>query len=91
MKTLEIAEKTDINHDKLIGTKWVAWSEYISSQMSVEFVDSRKCVYTSQPQKFPLTYNIADGELFISNIEGPFELRGSVLYNNDIPTFEMAA
>ena len=91
MKTKEIAEKTDINHDGLIGTKWIAWSELLSDLMSVEFVDSKKCVYTSQPQKFPLTYNIADGELFINSIEGPFELRGNVLYNNDIPAFEKAA
>jgi len=91
MKTNQTEEKRAIELDRIIGTKWVAWSEFVASQMSVEFVDSKKCVYTAQPQKFPLTYNVTDGELFINNIEGPFELRGNVLYNNDIPVFEKAA
>ena len=91
MKRMEIVEKSVIDLDRIIGTKWVGWSEYTTNNMSVEFIDRKNCIYTASPQKFPLTYNISDGKLFISNIAGPFELRGNVLYNNDIPAFEKAA
>jgi len=91
MKTYEEQEKTAIEPEKLIGTRWKGWSEIFSNQITVEFVDRRNCVYTAKPRKFPLTYNVREGNLFITNIDGPFELRGNVLYNNNIPVFEKAA
>jgi len=91
MKTEKMLEKTVIEPAKLVGTKWIGWSKYISNQMTVEFVDRTNCIYTAQPKQFSLRYKIREGDLFISNIEGPFELRGNVLFNNDIPVFEKAA
>ena len=91
MKTELLLEGTDIEPEQLIGTRWTAWNKLLGEQISVEFVDRTNCIYTSQPKKYPLKYTIAGGKVFISNIEGPFELRGRVLFNNDIPTFEKAA
>lgn len=93
MKTLVMTEKTAIKPEQLIGTKWTSWSDLFSDQMyvEVEFVDRINCVYTLKPKKYPLTYNVTEGQLFISNIDGPFELRGDVLFNNDLPVFEKAA
>ena len=91
MKTSKELKKTAIMPEKLIGTKWNGWSEISANIFSVEFIDKKNCIYTAQPSKFPLTYNVSEGDLFISNIDGPFELRGNVLFNNDIPAFEKAA
>ena len=91
MKTKEMYEKTAIEPEKLVGTKWTSWSDLALDSVTVEFVDRRNCIYTAQPKKFPLTYNVREGDLFINNIEGPFELRGNVLYNNDLPVFEKSA
>ena len=91
MKTAPFLERTIIKPEKLIGTKWRAWSEFVGDQMTVEFLDHTNCIYTSEPNRFPITYTVTGGNIFISSIKGPFELRGDVLFNNDLPAFEKAA
>ena len=91
---MEIITKPDyayINPDKLVGTKWTTWNNVYGDSINVEFIDRAKCVYTLQPNKYSLTYTVQEGVMYISNIEGSFVLRGDVLFNNDIPTFEKAA
>ena len=82
---------TPVEQEKLIGTKWSNWCELHHSQVSVEFVDKTNCIYMLKPRKFSETYIVTEGKLYISNIEGPFELRDNVLYNNDLPIFEKTA
>ena len=84
-------EKTAIKPEQLIGTKWLSWKKLLGDKMSIEFLDTKHCVYISQPNKYQMTYNIKEGELYISMIMGAFELRGDVLFNNDLPVFERAA
>ena len=84
-------KRTAIKADQLIGTKWLSWKKLLGDKVSVEFVDKKKCVYTSQPNKYTMTYNVVGGELYISNIIGAFELKGNVLFNNDLPVFEKVA
>jgi len=92
MKTFELTrDAIAIVPEKLIGTKWNSWCELYRERMSVEFIDNSKCVVLMQPRKFTETYTVTEGKLKINNIEGPFELRGNVLFNNDIPVFEKAA
>ncbi|MCL2184527.1 MAG: hypothetical protein FWB86_01560 [Treponema sp.] len=91
MKTELFFEPTFVEPKQLVGTKWVGWSDLATNQMSVEFVDMTNCIYTSQPKRFPLKYNITEGKIFINCIKGSFELRGNVLYNNELPVFEKAA
>ena len=84
-------EKTRIEPEQLIGTKWISWSSSFADRISMEFIDKKNCVFTSQPNKFPLTYTVNGGDVFINNIEGAFELRGSVLFNNNLPVFKKSA
>ena len=91
MKTEQLIEKTVIKPEQLVGTKWFSWKKLLGDRISVEFIDTKNCIYTSQPNKYQMTYNINKGVLLISNIIGAFELRGNVLFNNDLPVFEKAA
>ena len=91
MRHVPLSEKNIVEPVKLIGTKWVGWSEFIGDRMTVEFVDKTNCIYTSYQKKYPMTYSVMKGKLFISDIEGPFELHGQVLFNNGLPAFEKAA
>ncbi|MCL2243389.1 MAG: hypothetical protein FWC03_02845 [Treponema sp.] len=91
MNTELSMEKTAFKHEQLIGTKWTSWRKSFGDRFTVEFVDQRNCIFTSQPKKYPLTYTVTGGQIFISKIDGPFELRGNVLYNNNLPTFEKTA
>jgi len=91
MKLEEKEKRTVIKAEQLIGTKWSSWKKLLGDRVSVEFIDKKVCVYTAQPNKYTMTYNIAGGELYISNIMGSFELRGDVLFNNDLPVFEKVA
>jgi len=91
MNTEKEIKASVIKAGQLVGTKWFSWKRMLGDKVSVEFIDKKNCVYTSQPHIYPMTYNIAGGELYISNIMGAFELRGDVLYNNDLPVFEKAA
>jgi len=91
MKTEQHNMKTAIKAGQLVGTKWLSWKKLLGDKVSVEFIDVKNCVYTSQPNKYTMTYNIAGGELYISNIMGAFELRGNILFNNDLPVFEKVA
>ena len=90
MNSEKLLEKSVIKPDQLIGTRWISWSKSFGDRYTVEFVDNSNCIYTSRPKKYPLTYTVTGGQMFISNIEGPFELIGNVLYNNDLPIFEKA-
>jgi len=94
MKTFESLEKAElkvIKPEQLIGTKWDSWCEPYRGKISMEFVDKNICIYTSNPNEYPMIYTITDGKVFINNIEGPFVLRGNVLFNNDLPVFEKVA
>jgi len=94
MNTFEKLAKTTptpIEPEKLVGTKWNNWCDLYQSHVSVEFVDQTNCVYTLKPRKYSETYTVSEGKVYISNIEGPFELRGNVLFNNNLPVFEKAA
>jgi len=90
MKEAKFLEKTAIEADRLVGTKWNSWSEFMGNRMTVEFVDHSNCVYTSKPRMYPMTYTVTGGKLFIREISRSFELRGNVLFNGDIPAFERA-
>jgi len=79
-----------IEPNKIVGTKWDSWCDRYKGSVSVEFVDNKNCIYTSKEKKYPVTYTVYRGKLFIGNIEGPFELRGDILYNNDLPAFQAA-
>ena len=83
--------KIVLEAEQLVGTKWSSWKRMLGDKVSVEFIDKKNCIYTSQPNKYTMTYSIAGGELYISNIIGSFELRGNVLFNNDLPVFEKVA
>jgi len=92
MKTEQLNEKTAaIKPDQLIGTKWLSWKKLLGDKVSVEFIDKKNCIYVSQPHKYQMTYNVTEGKLFINMIMGAFELRGDVLFNNDLPVFEKTA
>lgn len=91
MKKAPKLEKTAINPDQLVGTKWIGWGEFVGNQMAIEFIDQKNCVYTSRSMKFPMTYTVSEGKIFISGISVSFELSGNVLFNNNIPAFEKAA
>jgi len=91
MKTINRLEVTSVKPEQLVGTKWDSWCETYRGKMSMEFVDKMNCVYKSNPNEFPMTYIVESGLIHISSIEGAFELRGNVLFNNDLPVFERAA
>jgi len=98
MRPIPEFEKVDIESEKLIGTKWVGWGEQFSNRIKVEFVDNAHCIYTSNPcifsserKDYPMTYTVTEGVLKISEISEPFELRGNILFNGDLPVFEKAA
>ena len=91
MKTAPLLEKTAIKTENLVGTKWIAWSESIGDQMTVEFVDNINCIYTSASKKFSMSYTVMEGSVFINNLTGPFELRGNVLFKGGLPAFEKTA
>ncbi|MDR0502960.1 MAG: hypothetical protein LBH16_06520 [Treponema sp.] len=84
-------EKTAIEPEQLVGTKWITWKKLYGDKILVEFVDKTHCIFTSKPNKFPITYAVTNGDLFISNITGPFQLKGGVLFNNNLPVFEKVA
>ena len=91
MKNVSTSERNGIEPTKLIGTKWIGWSDFIRDRIMVEFVDKTNCIYTSEKKKYNVTYTITGDKLFISYIESPFELRGHVLFNNNMPAFEKVA
>ena len=91
MRNAPFLEKKVIEPEKLIGTKWIGWSEFIGDQITVEFVDKRHCIYTSYHKKYPMTYTVMGTTMYISEIEEPFELSGQILFTNGIPAFEKAA
>ncbi|MCL2185735.1 MAG: hypothetical protein FWB86_07795 [Treponema sp.] len=82
---------TAIDPEQLIGTKWKGFTDTFADRIFMEFLDKSNCVYTSRPNKYPLTYNVNKGKLYINHINGAFELRGNVLFINDYPVFEKAA
>jgi len=94
MKTIDetgTIRVTAIEPGQLAGTRWESWCELYRGRISMKFVDKSNCIYTSDPKEFPMTYTVSEGKVYISNIEGAFELRGDVLFNNDLPVFEKSA
>jgi len=80
-----------VNPKNLIGTRWISRHEISGARTTVEFVDESTCIYATNPRKFPTTYTVKDGKIFINHIKLPFELKGQMLFNNGIPAFEKSA
>ena len=91
METASLLEKTVIEPENLIGTRWVGWSKMFCGRLEVEFTDKTNCIYTSMPNKYPMTYTVTGGKLFFSDIKEPFELRGNMLFTGNLPVFQKAA
>jgi len=91
MRTAPLLEETVIEPKNLIGTKWNAWGEHLQNRIMLEFVDTKNCIFTSEPKKYPMTYTVVGGKLFLACLEGSFELRGQVLFNYGLPAFEKTA
>jgi len=91
MKTVPFLKKTTIVPENLVGTKWIGWSDFIRDRMTLEFVDKTKCIFTSKPNKYPITYIVNENNIVFSNVDDTFELRGNILFSGDIPTFVKAA
>ena len=87
MKRVITSRRTPVKLENIVGTKWIGWSGSVGNRVTVEFMDNNSCIYTTEPKKYPITYSVNNGSLFISSIEGPFELWGDVLYNNNLPAF----
>jgi len=81
---------TAVKSENIIGTRWVGWSDFVCTRMSLEFVDKKNCVYTSIPRKFPMTYSLDEGRIHIKEINCSFEMRGRILYHNNYPAFVKA-
>ena len=90
MEVEALLENTVIEPDDLIGTRWNGWGESFCDRMAIEFVDKTNCIYTSKPKQYPMTYTVTGGKVYISSLEDPFELKGNVLFNCDMPTFKKA-
>ena len=93
MKTTPLLGKTIVGSENLIGTRWVGWSNMFCGRLEVEFLDKTNCIYTSMPDKYPMTYTVTEGKIFFSDIDikEPFELRGNMLFTGDLPVFKKAA
>jgi len=91
METNFYEKKNAINPEQLIGTKWISLSYFFGDKMSFEFIDNTNCIYTSQPKKYSMTYKVLNDEIYISCLDGSFEIRGDKLFNNSLPAFRKAA
>ena len=84
-------EKTIIEPESFIGTKWNGYSDMLCDRLKIEFVDPKNCIYISKPNRYPMTYSVTENKLFINEIKDPFELIGDVLFHGGLPAFEKAA
>ena len=91
MEKLSLLEKTVIEPKNIIGTKWNGCGKMFYDRVKIEFLDTKNCIYTSKPHKYPMTYTVAEGKIFISEIKEPFELIGDLLFHGGLPVFEKAA
>jgi len=91
MEASYLPEKNVIEAENLAGTKWIGFSKMFYGRLKVEFLDKTNCIYTSKPDKYPMTYTVASGKIFISDIQEPFELRGNMLFTGNLPVFEKSA
>ena len=97
MESTTLMEKNAIVLENLAGTKWVGWTEMycewalphmMDTKVSVEFLDKTNCIYTSESNKYSMTYIVMGGKLFLNDIKRPFILRGNILFNGNIPAFQ---
>jgi len=91
MKNKPVLKVTVLNPEQLAGSKWISISYFFGDKMSVEFIDKTNCIYKSEPKEYPMTYNVIGGKIYISKINGAFEIRDNMLYNNNLPAFRRAA
>ena len=91
MKTAPWLERTAIDPESIVGTKWIGWNEFVGDRIMMEFVDKTNCIYTSKPRKYQIKYTVTEGTIFLSHIGTPFELRGQLLFNSGLPAFERIA
>ena len=87
----ELQTKTAVKQEDIIGTKWISLNKHMGGNLAVEFIDRKNCLYISHPRQYSMTYSVQGGNIYFSCINGPFILKGDVLFNNDLPVFKKAA
>ena len=91
MKKISLMKKAAIKHKHIIGTRWDGLGKMFRDRLKMEFIDKTNCIYTSMPDRYPMTYKLMKDKIFVNEIQEPFEIRGNILFNGEIPVFKKAA
>jgi hypothetical protein len=83
MKTSNQNDKTIGN---FIGTNWIAVETVLDNKSTIEIVDEKYCIYSSQNNLRLRTYKISEGQILIGDSVS-YSIRGNTFFYNDIPIY----
>jgi len=70
----------------LIGTNWIAVEAASNSKDTIEIIDEKYCIYSSQNKIKLRTYRISEGQIFI-NDSVSYVIRDNAFFRNDTPIY----
>ena len=78
-------QELSTEHERIVGTKWLTIVP--NSKDSLEFIDERVCIFTSNGKPQRIAYTVKDNKVILGNNILSYEIREEALYLIGYPAF----
>jgi hypothetical protein len=83
---MKTSKQNDVSSKNLVGTNWIALETVLDNKSTIEILDEKYCIYSSQNNLRLRTYKISEGQILIGDSVS-YVIRGNTLFYNDIPIY----
>jgi hypothetical protein len=84
---METSKQIDKTTRNLIGTNWIAVETVLDNKSTIEIIDEKYCIYSSQNNFRLRTYKISEGQILIGDSVS-YAIRGNTFFYNGIPIYK---
>jgi len=84
---MNLSKPNEVNPKNLIGTNWISIETVLDNKSSIEILDDKYCIYSSENFIKLRTYKIREGQILIGDSVS-YDIRGNTFFYNDIPIYK---
>ena len=81
------SKQNNIIPKNFIGTSWISVETVLEDKSTIEIIDEKYCIYSSQNMTKLRTYKISEGQIFIGDSVS-YVIRDNTFFYNDTPLYK---
>jgi len=83
---VKASKQNDIIPKNLVGTNWVSVESVLDNKSSIEIIDEKYCIYSSQTNTKLRPYKISENRILIGDSVS-YAIRDNTFFYNDTPLY----